>query len=84
METTPEHDGVAIKTSFPLVKESATLGGLEAATRTTIIDMDWCLLAEAQVVQRLVFQAISCSFTRTVYAQVPSLRRRVEERLNGN
>ena len=78
METTPEHDRVAMETSFLLVMESATSGGSEAATRATIIHMVWRPVAEAQVAQRRVSQAISCSFTRTVSPPVPSLRRKVE------
>jgi hypothetical protein len=41
--------------------------------------MVWCVVAEAQVVQRLVSQTISCSFTRTVSPHAPSLRRKVEK-----
>jgi hypothetical protein len=51
------------------------------ATRTTIIDMVWCLLAEAQAAHRWASQAITCSFTRAVYAHVPSFRRKVEKDL---
>jgi hypothetical protein len=45
-------------TFFPLVKESATLGRSEAATRTTILGMVRRLLAEAQLAQLRVSQAI--------------------------